>query len=108
MLLPVLTTPAAVIPVLGGGAELMVPTHVLAGALVSVRNAWKPPLSVGRMTIDADKIDNNSVNEGKAVVVRCIHGRHLWALGTRCGLPNALPVAAAAGDEVTGKNFLFW
>ncbi|KAH9034470.1 hypothetical protein EDB85DRAFT_1889775 [Lactarius pseudohatsudake] len=101
-LLLVLTTPAAVIPVLGGGAELLVPTHALAGALVSVAQfARRPPLSVGRMTIDTDKIDNNGVNKGKAVVVL-----HTWKapVGSRDKMRAAecLPVAAAAGDEVTG------
>ncbi|KAH9040925.1 hypothetical protein EDB83DRAFT_2524259 [Lactarius deliciosus] len=92
-LLPVLTTPAAVIPVLGGGAELMVLTHALAGALVSVaqfaRDARRLPLSVGRMTIDADKIDNNGVNKGKAVVVLHVEGTcGLSGQGAGCRMPS--------------------
>ncbi|KAI9429000.1 hypothetical protein H4582DRAFT_2035102 [Lactarius indigo] len=111
-LLPVLTTPAAVIPVLVGGADLMVPgvvqapANVLAGALVGVaqfvRDARGPPLAVGRMAVDADKIDNNGVNKGKAVVVLQTWKDHLWTLGTKCGPPDALPVAeVAAGGEAT-------
>ncbi|KAH9177958.1 hypothetical protein EDB89DRAFT_2239699 [Lactarius sanguifluus] len=57
--LPVLTTPAAVIRVLGGGADLMVP-----GAS---RSSCVTP--GGRMAVDADKTDNDGVNKGKAVVV---------------------------------------
>ncbi|KAH9037455.1 hypothetical protein EDB85DRAFT_606006 [Lactarius pseudohatsudake] len=117
-LLPVLTTPAAVIPVLVGGADLMVPgvvqvpAHTLAGALVSVaqfvRDARGPPLAVGRMAVDADKIDNNGVNKGKAVVVLHTWKDHLWALGSKCGPPDALPVVAeaagSAGDDSDGTD----
>ncbi|KAH9034465.1 hypothetical protein EDB85DRAFT_1863945, partial [Lactarius pseudohatsudake] len=112
-LLPVLTTPAAVILVLVGGADLMVPgvvqvpAHALASALVSVaqfvRDSRGPPLAVGRMAVDADKINNNSANKGKAVVVLHSWKDHRWALGSKCGPPDALPmVAAAAGGEAMG------
>ncbi|KAH9177979.1 hypothetical protein EDB89DRAFT_1844148 [Lactarius sanguifluus] len=117
-LLPVLTTPAAVIPVLVGGADLMVPgvvqapAHGLAGALVSVaqfvRDARGPPLAVGRMAVDADKIDNNGVNKGKAVVVLHTWKDHLWALGSKSGPPDDLPVVAeaagGAGDDSDGTD----
>ncbi|KAH9054133.1 hypothetical protein EDB87DRAFT_1676616 [Lactarius vividus] len=117
-LLPVLTTPVAVIPVLVGGADLMVPgvvqapAHALTGALVSVaqfvRDARGPPLAVGHMAVDADNIDNNGVNKGKAVVILHTWKDHLWALGSKCGPPDALPVVAAAaggaGDDSDGTD----
>lgn len=116
-LLPTLTTPAAVIPVLVGGADLMVPgvvqaplpaAHALAGALVGVaqiaRDAWRgPPLAVGRMAIDADKIDNG-VTKGKAVVVLHTWKDHLWALGSKSEPPDAVPVPAAAAAAATGDE----
>ncbi|KAI9454256.1 hypothetical protein BJY52DRAFT_767203 [Lactarius psammicola] len=112
MLLPVLTTPAAVIPILVGGADLMVPgvvqapAHASAGTLIGVaqfvRDVRGPPLAVGRMAVDVDKIDNG-VTQGKAVVVLHTWKDHLWALGSKGGPPDALPVvAAAAVDEGTG------
>lgn len=106
-LLPVLTTPAAVIPVLVGGADLMVPgvvqapAHAPAGALVGIaqftRDVRGPPLAVGHMAVDVDKI-NNSVTKGKAVVVLHTWKDHLWALGSKGEPPDALPL----GDGVTG------
>ncbi|KAN0141791.1 hypothetical protein V8E53_000253 [Lactarius tabidus] len=106
-LLPVLTTPAAVIPVLVGGADLMVPgvvqapAHATVGTLVGIaqfaRDARGPPLAVGHMTVDVNKI-NNGVNNGKAVAVLHTWKDHLWALGSRGQPPNALPLV----DEATG------
>ncbi|KAI9432747.1 hypothetical protein H4582DRAFT_2191832 [Lactarius indigo] len=80
------------------------PAHALAGAPVSVAQfAWdtrEPPLAVDRMAVDADKIDNNGLNKWKAIVVLHTRKGHLWALGSKCGPPGALPaVAAAAGGE---------
>ncbi|KAI9432743.1 hypothetical protein H4582DRAFT_2191820 [Lactarius indigo] len=106
-LLPVLTTSAAIIPVLIGGADIMVPgvvqapSHAPAGALVSIaqfaRDAWGPPLAVGRMAVDADRISNNSANKGKAVVVLHTWKDHLWSLGSRGEQPDVVPVVGAAG-----------
>ncbi|KAH9013732.1 hypothetical protein EDB85DRAFT_904431 [Lactarius pseudohatsudake] len=114
-LLPALTTRPAVVPVLVSGADLMVPgvmqapAHTLAGALVSIAqsacDARGPPLAVGRMAIDTDKIDNNGMNKRKAVIVLHTSKDHLWALGSRGSQPDALPVVAAAtaaGGEATG------
>ncbi|KAH9015488.1 hypothetical protein EDB85DRAFT_2076347 [Lactarius pseudohatsudake] len=114
-LLPTLTIHTTVVPVLVSGADLMVPgvmqapAHTLTGALVSITqfscDARGPPLAVGRMAIDADKIDNNTMNKRKAVSVLHTSKDHLWALGSRGGQPDALQVVAAAtavGSETTG------
>ncbi|KAI9429009.1 hypothetical protein H4582DRAFT_389552 [Lactarius indigo] len=82
------------------------PAHALAGAPVSVAqfacDTREPRLAVDRMAVDADKIDNNGVNKWKAIVVLHTRKGHLWALGSKCGPPGALPVvAAAAGGEAT-------
>ncbi len=79
--------------------------HAPAGAIVGVaqfvRDARGPPLAVGRMAVNADKIDNG-VTKGKAVVVLHTWKDHLWTLGSKGEVPNALPIAAeAAGDEQT-------
>ncbi|KAF8496116.1 hypothetical protein F5888DRAFT_1794721 [Russula emetica] len=108
-LLPILTTPASVIPVLVGGADLMVPGVVQApadapsGTLVGiarfVRDARGPPLAVGRMAVDADKIDHG-VTKGKAVIVLHTWKDHLWATGSKGEPPEAV-VVSAHGDEET-------
>lgn len=87
------------------------PAHAPVGALVSVaqfaRDARGPPLAVGRMVVDADKIDNG-VTKGKAVLVLHTWKDHLWALGSKGEPPDALPVAneatGGAGDEKDGGD----
>ncbi|KAH8980478.1 hypothetical protein EDB92DRAFT_2094484 [Lactarius akahatsu] len=114
-LLPALITRPAVVPALVSGADLMVPgvmqapAHTLAGALVGISqfacDARGSPLAVGRMAIDADKIDNNGMNKRKAVIVLHTSKDHLWALGSRGEQPDAFQVVAAAtavGSETTG------
>ncbi|KAH9037453.1 hypothetical protein EDB85DRAFT_2142399 [Lactarius pseudohatsudake] len=116
-LLPALTIRTTIVPILVSGADLMVPgvmqapAHTLTGALVSIAqfacDARGPPLAVGRMAIDADKIDNNGMNKRKAVIVLHTSKDHLWALGSRGGQPDALQVAVtatAAGGEATGGD----
>jgi hypothetical protein len=77
------------------------PAHAPAGALVGIaqftRDVRGPPLAVGHMAVDVDKI-NNSVTKGKAVVVLHTWKDHLWALGSKGEPPDALPL----GDGVTG------
>ena len=80
---------------------MQTPAHAPAGALVGIaqfaRDARGPPLAVGHMAIDADKIDNG-VTKGKAVVVLHTWKDHLWAFGSKSEPPGAVPVA----DEATG------
>ncbi|KAH9013737.1 hypothetical protein EDB85DRAFT_1899571 [Lactarius pseudohatsudake] len=59
------------------------------------------PLAVGRMAIDADKIDNSGTIRARRS--RNTWVDHLWTLGSKCGPPDVLPpVVAAAGVEATG------
>ncbi len=78
--------------------------HAPAGSIVGVahfvRDARGPPLAVGHMAVDADKIDNG-VTKGKAVVVLHEWKGHLWALGSKGGLPDSLPIGAAAAGETS-------
>jgi translation initiation factor 2D len=84
------------------------PPAASAGTLVSVaqvaRDARGPPLAVGRMTVDSDKIDNG-VTKGKAVIVLHTWKDHLWAIGCKDDPPEAVRVGAAdakvigAGDQ---------
>ncbi|KAF8890698.1 hypothetical protein BD779DRAFT_1516510 [Infundibulicybe gibba] len=80
-LLPFLSTPSAVIPVLVGGADLMIPGVVhhtpglREGQLVSIRQysrengepTLSPPLVVGRMALPSDRLKESGIEKGKAV-----------------------------------------
>lgn len=80
---------------------MQAPTQAPAGTLVGIaqftRDARGPPLAVGHMAVDVNKI-NNGVTKGKAVVVLHTWKDNLWALGSKGEPPNALPLV----DEVTG------
>lgn len=86
---------------------MQAPVDTSAGTLVGVaevaRDARGPPLAVGRMAIDADKIDNG-VTEGKAVIVLHTWKDHLWAIGSKGDPPQAVPVAAAGVEAVSGGD----
>ncbi|KAJ7353685.1 eukaryotic translation initiation factor SUI1 family protein [Mycena albidolilacea] len=102
-LLPFLSTPAAVIPVLVGGADLMIPGVVHhtpslnEGQLVSISqytHAEKPtlssPLGVGRMALASDRLRDGGQEKGKAVYVLHTWKDHLWDMGTKPDLPEAV------------------
>jgi translation initiation factor 2D len=90
---------------------VQVPADASAGTLVGIaqvaRDAQGPPLAVGRMAVDADKIDNG-VTKGKAVIVLHTWKDHLWAIGRKGDPPEAVLVtatgaeAAAGGDQKNG------
>ncbi|KAI0270474.1 hypothetical protein BC834DRAFT_1039235 [Gloeopeniophorella convolvens] len=107
-LLPVLTTPAAVIPVLIGGADLMIPGVVQAppaapaGALVAVAQYVPahraPPLAVGHLAVPAADIGARALH-GKAVLVLHTWKDHLWAMGAGGEPPEAVPEAEDGEGE---------
>ncbi|KAH9061916.1 hypothetical protein EDB87DRAFT_1576247 [Lactarius vividus] len=89
---------------LGSSFDELIPTDFMVPG-----SARDPPFPWCQRThspvaADVDKIDNNGVNKGKAVVVLHRWEDPIWALGTRCRPPNALPVVAEAGDEATGYS----
>ena len=51
---------------------MQVATDAPVGSLVGIaqfaHDTWGPPLAVGRMAIDSDKVDQ-SITQGKAVIV---------------------------------------
>jgi translation initiation factor 2D len=76
------------------------PSGTLVGIARFVRDARGPPLAVGRMAVDADKIDHG-VTKGKAVIVLHTWKDHLWVIGPKGEPPEAVAVSAP-GDEETG------
>ncbi|KEP52001.1 translation initiation factor SUI1 [Rhizoctonia solani 123E] len=91
-LLPTISTPAAVIRVLVGGADLMIPGVVPSpilpsltqGQLVSVTQYRSTtPLAVGSMAINGSELKDDEDQKGKAVVTLHAAGDALWALGSK-------------------------
>ncbi|KAJ7717576.1 eukaryotic translation initiation factor SUI1 family protein [Mycena metata] len=105
-LLPFLSTPAAVIPVLVGGADLMIPgvVHLTPslneGQLVSISQythgenpTLSSPLAVGRMALASDEIQEGRQEKGKAVFVLHAWKDHLFSMGSKPDVPEAAPFA---------------
>jgi translation initiation factor 2D len=78
-------------------ASAAAPSGTLVGIAQFVRDARGPPLAVGRMAVDADKIDHG-VTKGKAVIVLHTWKDHLWAIGSKDEPPEAVAVLAAGGE----------
>jgi len=83
---------------------VQVPLDAPAGSLVGVaqfaRDARGPPLAVGRMATDSDKV-NQSVTKGKAVIILHTWKDHLWSAGSKGEPPGAVSVSAV-GDQDAG------
>ncbi|KAG1789499.1 uncharacterized protein HD556DRAFT_1397101 [Suillus plorans] len=98
-LIPFLSTPSAVIPVLIGGADLMIPGVVQhppslqAGQLVSITEYIHhsthigSPLAVGHMAVDSDVL-SEAGSKGKAVFVLHAWNDHLFDMGHKGNPPD--------------------
>ncbi|KAL0571249.1 hypothetical protein V5O48_010719 [Marasmius crinis-equi] len=110
-LLPFLSTPKAVIPILVGGADLMIPGVVhhtpdlKEGQLVSVCKyerhegvpTLSPPLAVGRMAVSSDQLAGDE--KGKAVLVLQTWKDHLWAMGSKADPPEDVAIQTTETTE---------
>ncbi|KAJ6476284.1 eukaryotic translation initiation factor SUI1 family protein [Mycena sanguinolenta] len=120
-ILPFISTPAAVIPVLVGGADLMIPGVVhhtpslREGQLVSIsqythaeKPTLSPPLAVGRMALASDKIQDGHQEKGKAVYVLHTWKDHLWDMGSKPDVPEAVLFASEPqsqrADEASSED----
>ncbi|KAL5632360.1 hypothetical protein ACGC1H_005357 [Rhizoctonia solani] len=113
-LLPTISTPAAVIRVLVGGADLMIPgvvpspilSSLAQGQLVSVTQYRSTtPLVVGSMAINGSELKDDEDQKGKAVVTLHAAGDALWALGSKQEPPEGKQPegeAAPVADAVDG------
>ncbi|KAF8519390.1 hypothetical protein BU17DRAFT_90099 [Hysterangium stoloniferum] len=113
-LLPVITTPSAVIPVLMGGADLMIPgvvrhpedirrTELVAiSRYIADSEMIAPPLAVGRMAVDSQELKEAA--KGKAVNVLHTFGDSLWQMGSKAEPPEPvkinIPVTGDTSAEI--------
>ncbi|KAG1728976.1 uncharacterized protein EDB91DRAFT_1160397 [Suillus paluster] len=109
-LLPFLSTPSAVIPVLVGGADLMIPGVVRyapslkASHLVSItehaRDSTRigPPLAVGRMAVDSEILSEVGA-KGKAVFVLHAWKDHLFDMGHKGSPPDPWEMSQSVATE---------
>ncbi|KAH7908853.1 hypothetical protein BJ138DRAFT_1115485 [Hygrophoropsis aurantiaca] len=100
-LLPFLSTPSAVIPVLIGGADLMIPGVVqhmpalVQAQLVTVtqytrdHNSVGPPLAVGRMAVNGAALSQEGA-KGKAVNILHTWKDNLFEMGKKSDPPEAI------------------
>ncbi|RXW25184.1 hypothetical protein EST38_g715 [Candolleomyces aberdarensis] len=114
-LLPFLSTPAAVIPILTGGADLMIPGE---GTLVSIRQYSRKddkvylsvPLAVGQMALPSDQLTSGGKEKGKAVLMTHVWKDYLWDMGSKPDVPNDKAVqiggqkAESSQDEPGSEN----
>ncbi|KAH0833987.1 hypothetical protein J3R83DRAFT_11221 [Lanmaoa asiatica] len=110
-LLPWISTPAAVIPVLVGGSDLMIPGVVQVSSpnvspqqLVSVvqrtvgsTSTCGPPLAVGRLAVDLDTL--KAAGKGKAVHVLHTWKDHLFDMGNKGDPPGEIEVKEDEGKD---------
>ncbi|VDC04823.1 unnamed protein product [Peniophora sp. CBMAI 1063] len=102
VLIPTITVPAPVIPILMNGADLMAAgiaqmmTLPKVDQLVSVgTNIMGPALAVGRMIIDGERIMKENINKGKAATIVHTFKDSLWALGSKTNPPEATPFSVS-------------
>jgi len=75
------------------------PSGTLASIAQFVRDARGPPLAMGRMAVDSDKIDHG-MTRGKAVIVLHTWKDHLWAIGSKGEPPEAVLVSPLGGEDM--------
>ncbi|KAG2005858.1 eukaryotic translation initiation factor SUI1 family protein [Coprinopsis cinerea AmutBmut pab1-1] len=114
-LLPFLSTPEPVIPILCGGADLMIPgvihrpRSLAAGQLVCIRKYSRKdgvpelsvPLAVGSMALPSDQIETGQ-EKGKAVHVLHVWKDHLWELGSKPDVPPGEPLQSKEEPSESG------
>ncbi|KIJ18160.1 hypothetical protein PAXINDRAFT_167424 [Paxillus involutus ATCC 200175] len=113
-LLPWISTPAAVIPALVGGADLMIPGVIQISSsaisppqLTSVvqrtdgpTSTCGPPLAVGWLAVDLNTLEAGA--KGKAVQVLHTWKDHLFEMGSKGDPPGEIEIKA--NDEAIGDN----
>ncbi|KAG7452039.1 eukaryotic translation initiation factor SUI1 family protein [Guyanagaster necrorhizus] len=111
-LLPFICTPAAVIPILVGGADLMIPgviyhsSSLAEGQLVAVCQferrdnvpTMSAPLAIGRMAVSSDQLQEGGKEKGKAALIIHAWKDHLWDMGSKRDLAEPIPIGMSNTD----------
>ncbi|KJA22113.1 hypothetical protein HYPSUDRAFT_55031 [Hypholoma sublateritium FD-334 SS-4] len=117
-LLPFLSTPSAVTPILIGGADLMIPGVIHCPAelreqqLVVVRQYERrdnqpelsPPVAIGRMALPGDQLHSSTTEKGKAVHVLHTWKDYLWDMGSKKDIPESTAVIAASAPVIDDED----
>ncbi|TFK37567.1 hypothetical protein BDQ12DRAFT_736100 [Crucibulum laeve] len=117
-ILPFLSTPSAVIPVLIGGADLMIPgvihhtPSLNEGQLVAIRQYTRqdgkptlsPPLAVGRMALPSDRLREGGQEKGKAVIIVHTWKDNLWDMGSKSDMPEGTVLQPRASEDAEGSG----
>ncbi|KAG8215235.1 hypothetical protein J3R82DRAFT_8781 [Butyriboletus roseoflavus] len=111
-LLPSISTPAAVTPILVGGADLMIPGVVQVSSSIvspqqllsvvqhtaeSTSTSCGPPLAVGQLAVDLDTL--KASGKGKAVHVLHTWKDHLFDMGNKGDPPGEIEVKEDDGKD---------
>ncbi|QRV92723.1 translation initiation factor SUI1 [Ceratobasidium sp. AG-Ba] len=108
-LLPTISTPSAVIPILVGGADLMIPGVVPSpiiptlaeGQLVAIAQYRSTtPLVVGSMALAGSQLKDDTDQKGKAVITLHAAGDTLWAMGSKQEPPEGKVETSVRDGEV--------
>ncbi|KAM6493195.1 eukaryotic translation initiation factor SUI1 family protein [Amanita muscaria] len=111
-LVPFVSTPPYVMPILVRGADLMIPGVIQCSTLPIAKNqlvsvcqydhkeedpTLSAPLVIGRMAISSDKMTGNG--KGKAVFVLHAWNDHLWDMGSKPDVPEPTVIAEVTSEE---------
>ncbi|KAH9477154.1 Eukaryotic translation initiation factor 2D [Psilocybe cubensis] len=117
-LLPYLSTPSAVTPILIGGADLMIPGVIHCPPalppqqLVAIRQFIRkdgqpfisPPVAVGWMALPSDQLRTAAKEKGKAVHIAHTWKDHLWDMGSKSDIPDDTTISTGPGEETAGDS----
>ncbi|SJL15774.1 uncharacterized protein ARMOST_19279 [Armillaria ostoyae] len=111
-LLPFICTPAAVIPILVGGADLMIPGVIYHSSSLAERQlvavcqyerrdgvpTMSAPLAVGRMAVSSDQLKEGGKEKGKAALIIHAWKDHLWDMGSKGDPADPVPIGMSNAD----------
>ncbi|PPQ94260.1 hypothetical protein CVT25_004917 [Psilocybe cyanescens] len=115
-LVPFLSTPSAVTPILIGGADLMIPgvihcppalpEHQIVAIKQFVRKDGQPflspPVAIGWMALPSDQLRTAAKEKGKAVHIAHTWKDHLWDMGSRPDIPEDTLLNSGSAEEAPG------
>ncbi|KDR74004.1 hypothetical protein GALMADRAFT_250730 [Galerina marginata CBS 339.88] len=121
-LLPFLSTPPGVIPILIGGADLMIPgvmhcpPALPERKVVAIRQYIKKedkpffsaPVAIGWMALPSDRLRTAAGGKGKAVHIAHTWKDHLWDMGSKKDIPEDTLLTTNSVEEVDQEQDQEW